>query len=74
MMSCCLFLSMLVGELDTAPDDGAAEPLGEDRSLGAHPPLHRVAEQQHNFLLNLDRITDQIFSWKCPFEGEEYNV
>ena len=55
---------MLVGELDTAPYDGAAEPLGEDRSIRAHLPLHRVAEQ-HELLLNLDRITALIFSWKC---------
>ncbi len=55
MTSCCLFLSMLVGELHTAPYDGASEPLGEDRSIRAHPPLHRVAEQQqHKLLLNLD--------------------
>jgi hypothetical protein len=53
---------MFVGEFDTAPDDGAAEPLGEDRSLRAHPPLHRVAEhQQHRPLLNPDQITAQIF-------------
>ena len=42
---------MLVGQLDTAPDDCAAEPLGEHLALRAHPPLHRVAEH-FNILKN----------------------
>ena len=40
-----VYLSMLICQLDTAADDGAAKPLGQDLTLSRHCPLHRVAGQ-----------------------------
>jgi hypothetical protein len=77
MMSCCLFLSMLVCELDTAPYDGTTEPLGEDRSLRAHPPLHRVAEHQHELLSLSGHWTTGLLTFCVkigPFVGYEFQV